>query len=149
MIPSTTSDDNIAIINGQYIQALNNIQASYPGVVDTERLIKPTSSVVKLPGDEDSRWAGQCVVYVKYALRKLAPELSGNAIAWKDYINSEKPIVGSVVVMKVGKWGHLGIVVKVNDNSVVVRSRNWRGLWVISDDEFELSDERLLGYITF
>lgn len=102
-----------------------------------------------MPGDTDLRWAGQCVGFVKYALSELAPELSGNAIEWEKYINTDEPVVGSVVVIKVGKWWHVGVVVSETEDKITVRSRNWRGKWIISDDEFDRADERLAGYITF
>ena len=140
--------DHSSIINGIYIQPNNSVYI-LPAVIDVKKLLKPTFQRINLPGDYDLRWAGQCVGYVKYALKDLAPDLSGNAEDWQKYINSNEPVVGSVVVIKVGRWGHLGVVVASQDNRIAVRSRNWRGLWIISDDEFEIGDERIFGYITF
>ena len=117
---------------------------------DISKLIKPTTEKIYLPGfDDDIRWEGQCVGYVKYHIQNIAPELSGNAIDWKSYINQKEPIVGSVVVMQVGKWGHLGFVINETDDTITVRSRNYEGKWIISDDVINKNDERILGYITF
>lgn len=108
--------------------------------------ILPTAKVIILPTDYDTRTAGQCVGYVKYI---TGTDFTGNAINWKQYINLETPEVGSIVVMQVGKWGHVGIVVKVDGDKVTIRSRNWRQLWQISDDIFDLNDERILGYVKY
>lgn len=106
----------------------------------------PTTKVITLPGDEIPRIAGQCVNWVKYITGLNYP---GNAKDWVQYINSDKPVVGSVVVLNVGKWGHIGVVVKVEGNTVTVRSRNWLGLYIVSDDEFDINDNRLTGYIVY
>ncbi len=145
----TNNNDHIRIINEQYIFPLNPIEIPTSGVIDVEKLLEPTSNRIYLPGDDDRRFAGQCVIFVKYSLKDIAPDKSGDAIDWKEDINSYEPIVGSVIVFRVGKWGHIGIVIKVTDDIIVVRSRNWHGLWIISDDEFKINDERILGYIDF
>ena len=108
--------------------------------------ILPTTKVIILPADYEARTAGQCVGYVKYI---TGIDYSGNAIVWKDYINLTSPEVGAIVVLQVGRWGHIGLVKEIKDDKIVVRSRNWRGLWVISDDEFDMDDLRILGYIKY
>ena len=133
----TISDDsiNVAVATSQPIIPKHNLNK-----------ILPTSKRIILPLDYDSRTAGQCVSYVKYI---TGVEYNGNAIEWNGYINSEKPEVGSIVVMQVGRWGHLGIVIEIKGDKIVVRSRNWMKLWQISDDEFDINDIRILGYIRY
>lgn len=106
--------------------------------------ILPTTKRIILPQDYDSKSAGQCVGYVKYI---TGVEYSGNAILWKQYINSDKPEIGSIAILQVGRWGHLALVISVNNDTVTLRSRNWEGLWIISDNEFNINDIRILGYI--
>lgn len=140
---------NITFVQGAYIQPNNQIPTvRLPVGLDVSKLLKPTNVVVKLPQDYVS-FPGQCVNYVKYELRNTAPDLSGNAKDWQQYINSKTPIIGSVAVMKLSRWGHVGIVVAKTDTTVTIRSRNYRGLWIISDDEFEITDISIAGYITF
>lgn len=112
---------------------------------DLDKLL-PTTKVIILPTDYDPRTAGQCVSYIRYITNV---EHSGNALAWKEYINSNQPEIGSIVVMQVSRWGHLGIVKEINGDKVIIRSRNWQGLWIISDDEFDINDTRILGYIKY
>jgi surface antigen len=75
--------------------------------------------------------------------------LPGNAEDWKQYINSETPQVGYIAVINAGWWGHVGVVVKIDGDIVTIRSRNWLGLWIVSDDEFDIHDIRLDGYINY
>lgn len=92
---------------------------------------------------------GQCVTYVKYILSKVGiTEYSGNAIKWAAFINTDIPIVGDVIVMNIGKYGHVGIVKEIKETTIIVRSQNIiPGL--VSDDEFDISDKRILGYINY
>lgn len=129
------------IVNSAYLQSNNSIPLS-----NAFRLLGPISTRIELPGDDNPMVAGQCVNYVKYV---TGVEYSGNANTWEQYINSDSPIIGSIVVIKIGRFGHLGIVVKMRDESIVVRSRNYEGLWIISDNSFELNDIRIIGYINY
>lgn len=143
------NQDNIQFVQGVYIQPNTPVSWNLNGL-DIGKLIKPTKERVLLPWyDDDVRWAGQCVGYVKYHLRGIAPGLSGNANEWIQYINNDQPIVGSVAVLRIGKWGHIGFVVKEDEKTVTIRSRNYEGLWIISDNTFDRNDERIHGYITF
>jgi surface antigen len=108
----------------------------------------PTKKRIFLPGDENPKIAGQCVGFVKYV---TGIDYSGNASEWVAYINSDSPSKYSIAVISAGRWGHIGLVVDDNysDGKVTIRSRNWEGLWIISDDEFDTNDTRILGYITY
>lgn len=94
------------------------------------------------------RNAGQCVGWIRWITKV---DYSGNARDWEKYINSDIPVVGSIAVLKVGYWGHIALTQKKDDSvrKVTFRSRNWRGLWIVSSDEFDYDDERILGYIVF
>ncbi|MEK6896924.1 MAG: CHAP domain-containing protein [Nanoarchaeota archaeon] len=110
--------------------------------------IGPTKNKIFLPGDDNIKVAGQCVNYIKYV---TGVEYSGNASGWVSYINSGSPTKYSIAVISAGRWGHIGLVIDddYSDGKVTVRSRNWRGLWTISDDEFDIKDVRIVGYIKY
>lgn len=105
----------------------------------------PTNRIIRLPQDNDPRWEGQCVGWVKYVTD--AP-YSGNANVWANYINTNTPHVGDIVVIQTGKYWHIGVVVKVDANTITVRSRNYLGRWIVSDDIFQRADAKLIGYIS-
>lgn len=127
-----------------YVQALSSIGIQTPNI----KQIGPTKNKIFLPGDDNPRVAGQCVNYVKYV---TGIEYSGNAFEWVKYINSDSPTKYSIAVIRAGKWGHIGLVVDddYSDGRVTIRSRNWEGLWIISDDEFDIDDLRIAGYIRY
>lgn len=89
--------------------------------------------------------AGQCVNWVKY---HTDLQISGNAIAWADYGRKFDPLIGDVIVLNMSRWGHIGIIINIEDSKITYRSRNQEGLWVISDTIIDISDNRILGYIT-
>lgn len=126
----------------------NTVVATSSPIIPKYSLDKllPTTKVIILSTDYNPRTAGQCVGYVRYI---TGTEYSGNAIEWKQHINLDKPEVGSIVVFQAGKWGHIGVVVEIRGDKIIVRSRNWIKLWQISDDEFDISDIRILGYIKY
>lgn len=138
------------IVDDAYIQA----QPVYPWKIPPPKppfkvlgeSAYPTAKRIFLPGDMFPRTAGQCVSYIKY---HTGLNYSGNAIEWVKHVNSEVPIIGSVIVLDVNSWGHMGIVIGINNNIVTVRSRNWRGLWIVSDDQFDINDTRIMGYIDY
>ena len=103
---------------------------------------------VEVPGDKDLLYAGQCVNWVRYI---TGLDYGGNAINWTKHINSSEPTPGSVVVIEAGRWGHIGVEQKTDwENRIItVRSRNWEGKWIVSSNEFDLDDPRILGYIDY
>mgnify|MGYP001614107908 CR=1 FL=1 len=107
---------------------------------------RPTVLKIRLPEDINPRTWGQCVIWARYA---TGINIRGNAITWRYYINSQTPEIGSVVVIKIGRLGHIGKVVgkDLENNKVWIQSRNWRGLWIVSTDVFAADDVRILGYI--
>lgn len=103
-----------------------------------------TNQAEFLPGDENPRYAGQCVGWVKYYAKV---SYTGNAIDWRRYINTYVPEPGAIIVLAMSWAGHIGIVIDVSDGHVTYRSRNQNGLWVVSDTKLPLYDYRILGYI--
>lgn len=106
---------------------------------------RPTSSRIFLPGDSIPYSAGQCTAWVKW---HTDLDISGNAIAWADYATKRAPRLGDVIVLRMSRWGHVGIVMSFNNNTLTYRSRNQEGLWVISDTTIDINDSRILGFIS-
>lgn len=104
----------------------------------------PTTKRIFLPGDVNPRTAGQCAIWANY---HAGTNYSGNAIEWKKYINSETPEPGDIIVLSLSYWGHVGIVLSVQDGQVTYRSRNQDGLWVVSDNTIPTDSQDILGYI--
>lgn len=105
-----------------------------------------TGEYVKLSTDIDPRTAGQCVLWARW---KTGVNISGDAKDWAKYINSNVPQKGYVAVIDASYWDHVGEVAYVDheNHRVSIQSRNWRGLYIVSYDWFDLDDIRLLGYI--
>ncbi len=105
--------------------------------------IEPYNSGI-LPGDYGIA-AGQCVNYVRNI---TGFEGSGNANTWTRYINYDKPVVGSIVVMALGPNGHIGEVIYIDyeNRRMLVESRNLHGLYIVSQDWFDIDDDTILGY---
>ena len=119
---------NYQIVSNSFIESYNS-----PFTFNQLKVnLGPTTKKIFLPTDINPRIAGQCVGFVKYITNL---KYRGNASEWDKYINSEIPYINSVVVMNVGRFGHLGVVTKIEDDTITIRSRNWLGLWIISDDK--------------
>lgn len=105
----------------------------------------PTNKIIVLPSD-NGIGAGQCVGYIQHV---TGVKFSGNANTWTRYINSRVPTVGAIVVQNLSRFGHIGVIVKVTDDKIIVRSRNIVGLWIVSDNTYNINDPRNLGYIVY
>ena len=115
-----------------------------PAFTLTGKTAYPTNNIILLPGDENPLYAGQCVNWIKY---QTGWDLKGNAIDWQKHINSQIAKVNSVIVLNTGKFGHLGIVTSIDENTITFRSRNYLKLWKIDDMTINKSDSRIEGYI--
>lgn len=148
VIPPQSDDSHIQIVQDSYIQAYNS--PTLPKFKDlgfAARLFGPTSEIIFLPGDENPINAGQCVNYVKYVLGNKAVNYSGNAEDWQRFINSTEPSMYSIVVLNMSAWGHVGFIIAYDAETVTIRSRNWEGKWIVSDNILSRDDARILGYI--
>jgi len=140
--------EKMGIVNPSYDNFYQNyVVASRIPVIPTYKfnLFPPTDKTKILPGDWNIRVAGQCVNWARYI---SGVSFSGNAITWNRYINSDTPHVGDIIVMNINKYlGHVGVVIAYDNDTVTIRSRNFRGLWIVSDDQFDRDDVRIVGYI--
>lgn len=87
---------------------------------------------------------GQCVDFVQaHGFSKM----SGNANTWKRYINTPVPVVGGVIVLRGGRYGHVALVTAVKPNSIQIVEQNYYGLYIIDHREISLSDKSIVGFI--
>jgi len=104
--------------------------------------------VVRIPSDVYHPYPGNCVAWVQ---AMIGVGRSGNAITWQRYKNTDISEVGNIVVMKLSRWGHVGILKEVgteengHKGEKLIRSRNFRGLYIVSDDW--ISDSDIVAYI--
>ena len=89
---------------------------------------------------------GQCVAYAKSA--SGLTQYSGNAITWTRYVNSQTPQKGAVVVLNVGKYGHLAVVTNITDKTITVSEQNFIGRYIIDSRNLNINDSDILGYVT-
>ena len=102
-----------------------------------EMPINPTPSPQKVPLTRGFSVSGRfewgwCTFFAD----QQRPDIhaTGNARDWMRYSNSSVPIAGAVAVSTRGRLGHVGIVLESNNGKVLVRSMNYRGFGVVSDD---------------
>ncbi len=106
------------------------------------------TGLVYVPGDENPRFGGQCVLWLRYVTKA---QYTGDAGLWSQYIDRSitVPKVGDIVVFNFGNWGHLGVVIAVDEETgmITVRSRNGiGGLYMVTDDKYSLDDVDIVGY---
>src|SRR3990167_3322534 len=112
----------------------------------------PTTKKIILPCDNQAKFAGQCVCFSKHLIDTNGGDSSkydGNAIEWKRHINATFPNVGNIVVMQIGRWGHLSVVTSIDlkNRKIKVVERNYIALWVVSERWISLDDPTILGYV--
>lgn len=91
---------------------------------------------------------GNCTAYV--AGRKAVPQNWGNANTWDDYAAaagltvSYDPVVGTIAQSDGGYYGHVAIVLSVEDGQVLVTEMNVQGLNVVSESRYPTSHFRYI-----
>ncbi len=97
-------------------------------------------------GDDDPITGGQCVAFVQ---NKTGVPFSGNAITWEQHITTQEPTIGSIIVTTHSYWGHIGIVKGIQNGQILMESRNYRDLYVVSQDWLDIDNPEILGFIEF
>jgi surface antigen len=92
----------------------------------------------------------QCTTYVQknagWSVGRLGTSLSEK----RNRINCKKPKIGapgSVVVMSLGSYGHVGLVVKVNNGNITIADRNLCCDGKDRQYDVPVNDSRILGFI--
>jgi len=60
-------------------------------------------------------------------------------------INASKPTIGSVAVMNVGMWGHVGVVTNIEGNMVTIHEANYKGCAITERRDTE-KNLKIIGY---
>jgi|GEM_PF-4836776 len=138
-----TSRGKMAGINGNV--DLNEAQCD---IVTLKKYGKPESQpsapepYAKYLPDEPGKC--NCVLYVRSYVPSLPYGLFtlGNKRA---IINASKPKIGSVAVMNVGTWGHVGVVTNIEDNMVTIKEANYKNCR-ISERRNTEKNLKIIGY---
>ena len=91
-----------------------------------------------------STGAGTCVDLIKV---NGYGEYRGNARDWAKYINTDKPSIGDVVVLKESFYGHLALITGF-DKGIMITEQNYRGLYIVSTRSIDWDYDRIVGFIT-
>jgi len=87
---------------------------------------------------------GQCVDFVQaHGFSKM----SGNANTWKRYINTPVAVVGGVVVLRGGRYGHVALITAIKPSSIQIVEQNYYGPYIIDHREISLGDRSIVGFI--
>lgn len=95
-------------------------------------------------------YPGQCTWYVA---QKYCIPWSGHAKSWLanakkfGFQTGQEPIVGAIISLQETWYGHIGIVVEVNENSIIISEMNHLGPWKVNKRELKINDRRINGYI--
>lgn len=135
-----------SIFDGPYIYASSAVPVPTPkpAIRVLGNSAAPTTKRVFLPGDAIPRIAGQCALWVRYY---ADVDFTGNARDWVKYANTTTPEVGDIIILNLSRYGHVGIIISIDEGVITYRSRNNGTLWVVSDNEINTGDIRILGYI--
>ena len=86
---------------------------------------------------------GQCVDFIK---ANGFGKYRGNAHEWAKYINTDKPNIGGVVVLDEGRYGHLALVIGI-ENGIQLAEQNFEGLYQVSYRTISPDYEKIVGFI--
>lgn len=86
---------------------------------------------------------GYCVAFVQ---AHGFSQYRGNAWQWKEYINSQAPKPGEVVVLNEGTMGHVALVISTGDK-ITIMEQNYVARYIVSQRELNLNDPSIIGFI--
>lgn len=87
---------------------------------------------------------GQCVIAVRNFLKIGKLEVQG--LAKNTTINSHDPEVGAVIVIMLSKYGHVGVVLSVDDEYVYYYDSNGDWTEYAAIRKIKITDKRIRGY---
>ena len=86
----------------------------------------------------------QCVDFVK---AHGFSHLRGNAHVWIQYVNSDIPTIGGVVILNESKLGHLALILNYDEQLIYIVEQNYLGLGIVSYRQIERDYSKINGYI--
>lgn len=162
VIHTVKAGDTVASIAKKYnakpaeILSFNTLREGQSLITDTELMVpggelpgpKPVISAAARGSGGHGIYVpvgnGQCVDFVQ---AHGYPNLHGNAYLWANYINTPAPVVGGVVVLKGGRFGHVAIVTAITPDSIQIVEQNYYGPYIIDHRQISLSDKSIVGFI--
>ena len=73
--------------------------------------------------------------------------MTGDAYKWKNYIDTQYPSIGDIVVLNESRLGHVAIVTKVTDTTITISEQNYWKRYVVSTRILDIVYENIEGYI--
>jgi hypothetical protein len=106
-------------------------------------VVAVNSPTLFIPKEEptDDGW---CVSYVR---AHGYEQYTGDAKDWANYINSDEPTIGGVVVLDEGPLDHLALITAVSSASLDLIEQNFEGLGIVSTRSLDRSSEDIIGFI--
>ncbi len=124
-----------------YLQPLNPLPEP-PAIVEEVRPVEPE---VKLVFYNPPKWTlCSCINTSKYILGKQASGSWGNANQIKPDKNL-KAMVGSVVILNEGWFGHIAVVTSKSDDFITIREGNWIPCRQ-TERTLKIDDKRIKGF---
>lgn len=93
------------------------------------------------------RWVGQCVVAARNFLGLTRTEIGGIARNFK--IDQTEPEIGSVVKLKMSRYGHVGVVLAIENDIITYFDGNGDLRERGAIRKININDKRILGYKNF
>lgn len=89
----------------------------------------------------------RCVTYARYRTGFREPIGTGKELGWAKHwpINSDKPVVGGVVITDQSKYGHTAYIEVVESDSFSVSHVNY-GKCGLFRTTYKLNDSRIIGF---
>lgn len=106
------------------------------------QVVNKVSAVVEDPAIGDG-WCTDFVWSKGYSRSKY----HGNAVEWKEYINTKNPREGDVVVLREGPIGHVAIIESLASKSISIIEQNFVGKGIVSRRTISRDYARIVGFI--
>lgn len=116
-------------------------------------IVRDSSATRNVYSDASSYYYGYCTWYV--ASQKNIPSLWGNAGEWlysaqnSGYAIGAEPKEGSIIVTNESGWGHVGIVEKVENDTVTISEMNYAGWGIVNNREINENSSVIQGFIYY
>lgn len=116
-----------------------------------ETRLSPAAPQLVTPAGTPHRFPyGQCTWFVgtqrTITFRGHARDWPVNAVR-AGHVLSDTPVVGSIIVTRESRYGHVAVVTSFTETVVTIQESNVRGLGVISTRTLSRSDPRIRTYI--
>lgn len=91
------------------------------------------------------KYGGQCVVFARNFVKSAPGTIKG--MAKNVPTNSDIPTVGAIIKTNESKYGHLAVVIAINNGTLTLIESNYNWNQRIGIREISVTDSRIKGYI--